>query len=453
MYMIDCADPFANNVSYFYTLQTLSTFYLSFTSVPNAKLDTITLECCNLLKLLGDNTSEDKKFNLERLRGIIRQQKKGYAFSLEENAHSVLCGPCIVDSLYYYDRKLLGKDLDVISNYDKLGNEPVEYWLSLLNRYFIEGPRVSCVGVPSKEFAKKTENEEKERIKKQQTELGEEGLKLKETLLEKAKREHEAELPVEFLTSLPVPDPSKISMHECITAQNFSLNNTSNKQIDFPVNIKLNEFKLPIIVSHVKSQFCSLELFFDYTNMPLQDKVYLPLLAELLFECPILRDGKVIPYEQVTQQLNEDLIEYFFGISTSNTSRFRYGNAVGCIVLKVNVPIADFELGIQWLHELCYKTQLTEARTRAVLKRMLSAIPDFNRSGSKVVRELLNSLLFTPDILHNCANSMRQKKFLSVLLKKLDEDSNAVLIEIERIKSSCFDYRTALSLCLLTFYV
>ena len=158
----------------------------------------------------------------------------------------------------------------------------------------------------------------------------------------------------------------------------------------------------------------------------------------VVFECPILRNGEVIPYEQVTQQLNEDLIEYFFGISTSNTSRFRYGNAVSCIVLKVNVPIADFELGIRWLHELCYKTQLTETRTRAVLKRMLSAIPDFNRSGSKVMRELLNSLLFSPDILHNCANSMQQKKFLSVLLKKLDLDPSTVLFEIERIKSSLF---------------
>ena len=158
----------------------------------------------------------------------------------------------------------------------------------------------------------------------------------------------------------------------------------------------------------------------------------------VVFECPILRNGEVIPYEQVTQQLNEDLIEYFFGISSSNTSRFRYGNAVSCIVLKVNVPIADFELGIRWLHELCYKTQLTETRTRAVLKRMLSAIPDFNRSGSKVMRELLNSLLFSPDILHNCANSMQQKKFLSVLLKKLDLDPSTVLFEIERIKSSLF---------------
>ena len=417
-------------------------FIFNFTSVPNAKLEILPHECYSLLKLLGENTSEDKKFNIERLRGIIRQQRKGHLYSLEENSHDLLSNPCIIDSLYYYDKKLLCKDFDVMANFDKLEKEPTEFWLGLLNKYFNEGPHVSCVGVPSKEFAKKTEKEEKERIEEQRTQLGEEGLKEREATLEKAKTEHEAEIPIEFLKSLPIPDPSKIAMHECLTTQNFPRKNELQKT-DFPTDVKITEFKLPIIMTHLKSQFCAIELLFDSTSFPIEDRLYFPLLIELLTESPVLRNGQVIPYELVTQQLNEDLVEYFFGIGTGYTSRFKYGSAVNMVILKINVPIADFELGVQWLYELCYKTQITEARTRVLLKKILSSIPDFNRSGPKVARELLNTLLFPGNILKNAGNSLHQKKFLSGLLKKLDEDGNNVISEIERVRDSLFQLRNA----------
>ena len=416
-------------------------FTLNFTSVPNAKLEILPHECYSLIKLLGENSCEDKKFNLERLRGIIRQQKKGHLYSLEESAHDLLSAPCIMDSLYYYDKQLLGKDFDVMATFDKLEKEPIEYWLGLLNGYFNEGHHVSCVGVPSKEFAKKTEKEEEARIEEQQTQLGEEGLKEKEVALEKAKTEHEAEVPTEFLESLHIPDPSKIAMHECLTIQNFPRKNEHIPKTDFPTDVKLSDFKLPIILTHLKSQFCAFEILFDTTSLPIEDKLYFPLLIELLIESPVLRNGQMVPYELVTQQLHEDLVEYFFGIGTGYNSRFKYGSAVNMFILKVNVPISDFELGVQWLYELCYKTQLTEGRTRVLLKILLSSIPDYNRSGGKVARELLNTLLYPGDLLKNAGNSLQQKKFLSGLLKKLDEDGNNVISEIERVRKSLFQLR------------
>ena len=437
--MIDCPDPFANDVFYITYVQSSSKLVFNFASVPTAKLSQLPQRFYTLLKQLGENTHEDLTFNLERMRGIIRQEKKRFLYILEENSHQFLCNACIVDSLYYFDKCLLGKDLDSIANFNKLEKEPIEFWLALLNRYFNEGRHVSCVAVPSQEFAKKSEKEEAERIEKQQSLLGEEGLKKKEEILTKAKSDHQTLIPSDFLNSLPIPDSSKIAKHACSLASNFPSKATgAPKSWDISTDIKLDSFKLPLILTHVKSQFCCFELYFDSTKLPIADKVYFPLLVELLLESPVLRDGKLVPYEQITQQLNEDLVGYSFDIGTSNNSRFKYGSTVECVMLKVTLPIEDSELGVRWLHELCYKTQITEERIRVLLKIMISAIPEFNRSGNKVALELLMTLLYNKNIMQNAGNSLHQKKLLTQLLKDIDSDAGKVVSELNRIRSSLF---------------
>ena len=80
----------------------------------------------------------------------------------------------------------------------KLMNEPTLYWLSLLNKYFINAPSVITKGIPSIDKKIEMAKKENERIIKQIETLGKEGLKKKERELQEAIMENEVKVGLEF---------------------------------------------------------------------------------------------------------------------------------------------------------------------------------------------------------------------------------------------------------------
>lgn len=70
-------------------------------------------------------------------------------------------------------------------------NEPLEFWESLLKKYFVDALHVLVKGKPSTAELKRMMTEEKERISKQRTQIGDEGLKQKERELEAAMAQNE----------------------------------------------------------------------------------------------------------------------------------------------------------------------------------------------------------------------------------------------------------------------
>jgi hypothetical protein len=82
---------------------------------------------------------------------------------------------------------------------------------SIIFRYYVEPASIVICGQPSASLADKLEKDEKARIAAQVDGLGPEGLKKAETELEAAKAEHERTVPIEILTSFPVPDVKSIS--------------------------------------------------------------------------------------------------------------------------------------------------------------------------------------------------------------------------------------------------
>ena len=81
----------------------------------------------------------------------------------------------------------------------------------IIFRYYIEPASIVICGQPSASLADKLQNDEKARIVAQVDSLGPEGLKKAEAELEAAKAEHETAVPIEILTSFPVPDVKTIS--------------------------------------------------------------------------------------------------------------------------------------------------------------------------------------------------------------------------------------------------
>lgn len=63
----------------------------------------------------------------------------------------------------------------------------------------------------------------------------------------------------------------------------------------------------------------------DTTDVSPRLRPYLLLLAECLLESPVLREGELVPYEQVVEELEADTVVAVTRIGLESTSRFQCG--------------------------------------------------------------------------------------------------------------------------------
>lgn len=104
--------------------------------------------------------------------------------------HDALAMLCIGDFLYSQDNKSLQEYIDKISHLRKLKSEKSEFWVGLMKKYITPEKMVVIVGDPSEEKMKEMGDNEKQRVKRQREELGDDGLAKKKMLLEKAIEEN-----------------------------------------------------------------------------------------------------------------------------------------------------------------------------------------------------------------------------------------------------------------------
>lgn len=109
--------------------------------------------------------------------------------------------------------------MDEIKYYEQLRKWSSEQWSTLLRKYYVDPPAVVVIGRPSAKLQEKLEKDELQRVEGQVKQLGPEGLRRAEALLEEAKAEHERPLPEGLLSTFPVPDVKSISWIPVETVQ------------------------------------------------------------------------------------------------------------------------------------------------------------------------------------------------------------------------------------------
>lgn len=128
----------------------------------------------------------------------------------------------------------------------QLQKEPKQFWLDLLDKYFLKNKTISLQGIPSVEEKEKLARVEKERVAAQIAELGDLGLKQKEKELEDAIVYNERPPPESMITSVPVPSLDSIKFHEIVRHRTDS---DERRCIDLS---KTNVFTY---FDHVKTEF------------------------------------------------------------------------------------------------------------------------------------------------------------------------------------------------------
>lgn len=66
-------------------------------------------------------------------------------------------------------------------------------------------------------------------------------------------------------------------------------------------------------------------------------RLYLPLFLEYLLVCPVERDGKIIPFEKVAEELEQDTVSITSNIGLTEDIRFSCGKFSSAVSLQMKV--------------------------------------------------------------------------------------------------------------------
>ncbi|KAK6619201.1 hypothetical protein RUM44_003583 [Polyplax serrata] len=422
---VEIDDPYASSVSFSLQENSVSLFYLIFENVPNEKLDQVKDQLFLSLRRFYE---EPNSFNLARMRSVIQKQKAETLTSLENQPHDSIAFMVIGDMLYGNTPDDLRERLNAKDMLDRMVVEQEGYWKGLVKKYFLEAPSVTVRGKPSRSEQEKLTEIEEQRVVKQIELLGPEGLRLKEKTLAEAIKMNEIQPPEELLTKLPIPDTNKITFHSI-----------HSYTPDDPQKNRINFSKAPVYmhVDDLKTNFVYMLLIMNTESLSKELRPYLLLYLESILESPIQRGDKLIDHEEIVAQLEADTISVSTKIGMESIcKRFSCGSYCHSASLALQVEPRKYEDGIKWIRELLFNTVFTKERLKIIATKIINDVPQFKRKGSKIVYDLMKGMRFGEGSNHYWNSLLRQQKFLTELVEKLDNPATAevVLRELDTVR-------------------
>ncbi|XP_076642310.1 uncharacterized protein C05D11.1 [Halictus rubicundus] len=422
---LEIADPYASNVTYFSCEYAVSLLCLEFENVPKSK---ITLVKDQLLKTLNDVYKNG--IDIKRMKTVVHRSILERLSCLEKAPQDAIAMMLVKHVLYGKTEEDLDRRSNQIKDLKKLEMEPESFWLDLLKKFLLDSPLVIVKGIPSLEKRHELTEKEKERVAKQIKDLGDKGLQLKEKELENAIAKNNVPMPNEMLSSVPIPSTDLISFHH--------IKHFTTESIEQNSGFVLENLPFYTYLDHVNTNFIYMFVIMNTSSIERKYRPYIPLLLEVIMESPVKRNGQLIPYEEVVAELEADTVTTDTRIGVDETSRFSCGSYSHSAILMLHLEIKKYSDGVRWIKELLYDTELTSNRLKIIATKMVNDVAQVKRKGSKVVGDLMKGLLYNKDSNQFTSSMLRQQKFLTNVLNRLNdvEEQNFVISEIEIVKKA-----------------
>ncbi|VVC45099.1 Peptidase M16, C-terminal,Metalloenzyme, LuxS/M16 peptidase-like,Peptidase M16, N-terminal [Cinara cedri] len=425
--MVEIEDPYCSDASHFITSHNEPSIHISFENVPLDKMgDLISTKFDEILnKLMTDNSY----FDLERLRTFIKRFKLNLLGSLDNLPHEVLCSIIIDDFLYGKNLADLELRLNKITILNELQNKEITFWKNILQKYFIDGPKIVVEGMPSvikqKELAKEENDRKESRIKI----LGEEGLKQKALELLNAKIECEKKPSKEILTSIKIPNI------ECIKFYSYkTYSSISAEQHDL---FKLTDAPILMEVDDIKTNFVYMHTFINTKYLPTNLRLYLPLMVEIFMESTVVYESGVrIHYTDIIAELEKDIITWYSEVGSLSPTRFLCGTFSSIISLFFQLEPSKYDIGIKWLNNFLYKTEFTREKLTISILKIINEVASYRRDGNHMLKDILRNMIYKNTSNHYACSTLRQYNFLTYLQKQIetDEGFNEILQDLNTVK-------------------
>lgn len=427
---------------YFYVRSfSQSIIHFTLTSVATEKLEEVEKRFWEVLK---EHVSQP--IDLEYLKDCLHRFKRQVRFT-SETANDEFKDPIIKDHSYGpRDGSKLREALESLSVFDELEEWTEEEWRSFINKWIVEPHHVSLLGKPSVALAEKIKTEEVERVKKQQEQLGESGLKEKAEKLEKAKAENDKPIPLEMMERLKVPSTSSIHFFDTTTARSGLAKKLGIMDNKIQKIIDQDENGLPLFVHYesIPTSFVHFGLALGTAAVPTELKPLLGIYLTNFFGTPITRNGQRIEFEQVITDLEKDTIEYSLD----------RGNDIGngeMIYIHFVSEADKFKDVVQWLADLLVNSIFDTDRLIAAAKKMLADVPDEKRDGHSMLFAVDRMIHYKEASSVRATNTLVKALHLKRTLKQLKTDPQQVISKLESLRTHLLTFSNLRVLAIANF--
>ncbi|XP_050435416.1 uncharacterized protein C05D11.1-like isoform X2 [Adelges cooleyi] len=410
---VEIADPYCSRVGFSMTAHMSPAIVIEFENVPVTKIDAWTIPV-KLEEVLNKLASDEEYFDVDRLRVFIDRYKLALLTTLENSPHDMLAMLIIGDFLYGNTPADLEERLNRIRLLKQLYKEDILFWIEILETYFIDNKRVVARGSPSNKRRNDLAAEEHNRIAQRKAMLGEEGLKTKAIELLNAKNECERVPPKALLTSVKIPNINSIKFFSYDTySTNSTLQHPSFLTTDVPLYVEAD---------HVKSNFVYMYTFINTKDLPLNLRMYLPLIVDLITESTVVRNGVQVHYTDIIAELEKDLVNWKSEVGLGSPSWFLCGTYSSVFTLFLQLEPEKYERGVRWLNDFLYNTKITKEKFSVSVSKIANEVSSFRRHGDHMLKDLLRNMMYNKENNHYACSTLRQQTFLAGLQEKIETE-------------------------------
>ncbi|KAJ1794848.1 hypothetical protein LPJ59_004451, partial [Coemansia sp. RSA 2399] len=271
------------------------------------------------------------------------------------------------------------KQFDMIA---ELGKKPVEFWLELLKKWFIDRAACHVAMIPDAELGPKLEAERKQIEKANEAKIVDKEAHAK--YIKEAIEANKVNVPDEMKHAMPMPDPTKAGILPH-TQSLVVLDNDIG-----PVSA--------VQTINVDSRFVEAQIQIPIGDISEDMRAYLTLFQDLLFKTDVvlpagviidndkepLKSEKRIPYADFDSRLS-DLVTSHFACVGQNSEKFSCKWLDNLFVVEFLTPYSNYPLALRWVVKGLLFADFTTDRILTCSQNLLTSIAELKREVDDVL--------------------------------------------------------------------
>jgi Zn-dependent M16 (insulinase) family peptidase len=395
--------------------------------VATEKADKVAERILELMESVVDN-----KLDMEYMRQCIARKRRT-ALLKAEQSYQFFSEIVLVDFLFGPrdgSELVKIKDLEI---FDTLEAWTEDQWKTYIRTWFIDAKHITLIGKPSAKLAEQLKAEEEARVKKQQDDLGDEGLKRLQEKLDHAKNDSNKEIPRDILKKFKIPSTESIHFHETKSAVAGLAKSSDVQHSDSKIQKLIDsdpaDISLYLHFEHQPTKFVYASIILGSGSIPVELRPLLPLFIDNFFNTPITRDGKRIEFEQVVAELENDTISYDISDDGDNPE-----------LISISLTFEPEKYGkvVQWLNELLWNSVFDEKRLSASISKMIAEIPLIKRDGADMLSAVDNMIHLSKESIGRAQSSLVKALYLKRIKSLLQSSPEKVISQLEELRTLFF---------------
>ena len=424
-------EELASSISYSWDARPNSIIWLQPTGVATDKLEFVEKRLFEVLKQVTSNPMD-----MEYIKECIRREKRQVK-SQAESSESFYADNIIVDYLFGNRDGSTLRTLETLSEYEVLETWTDETWRAFTSKWLANAHHVSILGKPSAKLSATMKADEEDRLTKRREKLGAEKLKQLAEQLEAAKQKNDVPIPAEVIDRWEVPGTESIHFIESDTARAGLAGSAglgSGPAQQAIASASPGDLPLFLQFEDVPTNFVHITIHIGTSDVPVELKPLMPIFSDNFFNTHIMRQGKVVNFEQIVMELEKDTVSY--GIGSARTLGDRDG-----IMIHMQAEPEKYQASIKWLHELMFDSIFDPVRLKAALAKALADIPEGKRDGKGMSNEVDAAIHLNRSSLTVAKRVLVRAVYLKRLKKLLERDPDQVISSFNSLRKSLFTFQ------------